>query len=76
VAVAFSVVFYIWGFVGLIANGMNFMALEGNIDIGTLAHLTGSNLIWIGGMMLFGFGALINASRSQSKSDNQKSTTD
>jgi hypothetical protein len=76
VAVAFSVVFYLWGFLGLIANGMNFMALEGTIDIATVTHLAGSNLLWIGGMVLFGFGALINASRSRSKSDNQKSTTD
>jgi hypothetical protein len=76
VAVAFSVAFYIWGFLGLVANGMNFMALEGNIDVGTLTHLAGSSLLWVGGMILFGFGALINASRSQNRSNSRKSTTD
>jgi hypothetical protein len=76
VAVAFSVAFYIWGFLGLVANGLNFMALEGNIGVGTLTHLVGGNLLWIGGMVLFGFGSLINSSRSQSRSNNRKSTTD
>ncbi|WP_158231313.1 hypothetical protein [Bradyrhizobium sp. C9] len=33
--------------------------LTGNIGVETSAHLTATYLVWIGGMVLFGIGALL-----------------
>ena len=59
-----AVAFYLWGFLGLLINGASFLALTGNVGVGTSAYLAAGNLLWIGGMVLFGLGAVINHMRS------------
>jgi hypothetical protein len=44
--------FWVWGLFGLIGN---LLTLNGQIGIEALA----SQLLWIGGMLLFGLGALL-----------------
>ena len=61
-AALFSVLFWFWGLVGLLFNGGSLMGLTGSVGIGTSAYLTATSLIWIGGMVLFGIGALISHS--------------
>lgn len=56
---AFTILFWVWGGVGLLINGFSFLGLSGNIGVGTSAYLAASILLWIGGMVLFGFGAVI-----------------
>jgi hypothetical protein len=53
------IIFWLWGVGGLIVNGMNFIALSGSVGVGTSAYLMVGVLLWIGGMLLFGIGALI-----------------
>lgn len=36
------------------------MGLTGSVGVGTSAYLTATALIWIGGMVLFGIGALLS----------------
>jgi hypothetical protein len=54
----FTVLFWIWGIFGLLINTVNFLAATGAVGVGTSAYLTVGMLYWIGGMMLFGIGAL------------------
>ena len=50
--------------------GGSFLALNGNVSVGTSAYMALGNLIWIGGMVLFGGGAVIAAiHRSEPKKD-------
>lgn len=60
--------FWIWGFLGLLANGMlgllangvAFASLTGNVGVENLsAHMTETMLFWIAGMILFGVGAAV-----------------
>lgn len=51
------VLFGIWGFIGLLFNGITFMHLPDGVGVGTSTYLTASMLLWIGGMVLFGVGA-------------------
>ena len=53
-------VFWIWGILGLIINFINFATLSGGVGVGTSSYLAVGNLIWIGGMLLFGIGAAIS----------------
>ena len=52
------VLFWLWGIVGLLFNAGTLFGLTGSIGVGTSALLAASALIWIGGMVLFGIGAL------------------
>jgi hypothetical protein len=54
-----AVLFWLWGCVGLLFNAGTLFGLTGNIGIGTSAYLTATCLVWIGGMVLFGIGALL-----------------
>ena len=54
-----SVVFWIWGILGLLINGMSWLSLTGNVGVGTSAYMAAGILLWIGGMVLFGLGAVI-----------------
>jgi hypothetical protein len=54
-----AVLFWLWGGIGLLLNAGSMLGLTGSVGIGTSAYLTASSLIWIGGMMLFGIGALL-----------------
>jgi hypothetical protein len=55
-----SVLFWLWGVVGLVFNAGTLMGLTGSVGVGTSAYLTATSLIWIGGMVLFGIGALLS----------------
>jgi hypothetical protein len=54
-----TVLFWFWGGVGLLFNAGSLMGLTGSIGVGTSAYLAATALIWIGGMVLFGIGALL-----------------
>jgi hypothetical protein len=54
-----SMLFWLWGLVGLVFNAGTLMGLTGSVGVGTSAYLTATSLIWIGGMVLFGLGALL-----------------
>ncbi len=55
-----SVLFWLWGLVGLLYNAGTLFGLTGSVGVGTSAYLTATSLIWIGGMVLFGVGALLS----------------
>jgi hypothetical protein len=57
-----SILFWLWGLVGLFFNAGLLMGLTGSVGIGTSAYLTATSLTWIGGMLLFGIGALLSHS--------------
>jgi hypothetical protein len=50
---------WVWDIVGLLFNAGTLFGLTGSICIGTSAYLTATCLVWIGGMVLFGIGALL-----------------
>lgn len=54
-----TVLFWIWGVVGLFLNAGSMLGFTGSIGVGTSAYLAATSLIWIGGMVLFGIGALL-----------------
>lgn len=54
-----AVLFWLWGVVGLLFNAGTLFGLTGSIGVGTSALLAATALIWIGGMLLFGIGALL-----------------
>ena len=57
-----SVIFWLWGAVGLVFNAGALLGLTGSIGVGTSAYLAATSLIWIGGMVLFGLGAVLSHS--------------
>jgi hypothetical protein len=57
-----SVLFWLWGGVGLVFNAGTLLGFTGSIGVGTSAYLAASTLVWIGGMVLFGIGALLSHS--------------
>ncbi|HEY6832143.1 MAG TPA: hypothetical protein VI251_06595 [Pseudolabrys sp.] len=54
-----AVCFWLWGGFGLLLNVMYFLGLSGSISVGPSAYLAACLLLWIGGMVMFGLGALI-----------------
>jgi hypothetical protein len=54
-----AVLFWLWGVVGLLFNAGTLFGLTGSIGVGTSAYLTATCLVWLGGMVLFGIGALL-----------------
>jgi hypothetical protein len=54
-----GLLFWLWGVVGLFFNAGSLMGLTGSVGVGTSAYLTATSLIWIGGMVLFGIGAVL-----------------
>ena len=54
-----TMLFWIWGGGGLIGYAIMFLNLPSNVGVGTSAYLTAAALLWIGGMILFGIGALL-----------------
>jgi len=54
-----TVLFWIWGLGGFVLNGASLAGLSGSIGIGTSSYMSAVNLFWIGGMLLFGLGALL-----------------
>jgi hypothetical protein len=51
--------FWIWSVVGLGYNLIQFFSLPANVGVGTSAYLIVTLLIWIGGMVMLGVGALL-----------------
>lgn len=54
-----AVLFWLWGVAGLLFNAGTLFGLTGSIGVGTSSYLSASCLVWIGGMVLFGIGALL-----------------
>jgi hypothetical protein len=57
-----AALFWIWGLLGLLINAGGFLSLGASIGVGTSAYMAAGSLFWIGGMVLFGIGALISSS--------------
>ena len=55
-----TVLFWFWRGIGLVYNAGSLMGLTGSIGVGTSAYLAATTSIWIGGMLLFGIGALLS----------------
>jgi hypothetical protein len=55
-----TVMFWIWGLLGWLASTISYFSLTGSIGVGTSAYLAAGFLYWIGGMLLFGLGALLS----------------
>ena len=55
-----SFFFWAWGLIGFLFNAGSLLGLTGSVEVGTSAYLTATSLIWIGGMVLFGIGALLS----------------
>lgn len=55
-----SVLFWLWGLGGLILIGNDFTKMQGGVGVGTSAYVTAECVYWLGGMVLFGLGALID----------------
>jgi hypothetical protein len=54
-----SGLFWFWGLIGLFYNAGTLTGLTGSVGMGTSTYLAATSLIWIGGMVRFGFGALL-----------------
>jgi hypothetical protein len=54
-----SFLFWAWGLIGFLFNAGSLFGLTGSVGVGTSAYLTATSLIWIGGMVLFGIGAML-----------------
>lgn len=67
-------VFWLWGFGGLAVNGMTFLGLPSNVGVGTSAYLAAMLLLWIGGMVLFGLGAIAISSSYEFKRGEAQTT--
>ncbi len=61
---ALTIGFWLWGVVGLFGSTLFILTnATGTVGVGTSAYITMILLYWIGGMLMFGLGALlINAS--------------
>jgi hypothetical protein len=55
----FATLFFLWGFLGLLVNAVNFVGMPNSVGVGTSMYVAAGILLWIGGMVLFGIGALI-----------------
>jgi hypothetical protein len=56
-----KVMFVIWGGLGLLGNIVSTIELfaANSVGVGTSAYVSAMALIWIGGMVFFGLGALL-----------------
>ncbi len=52
--------FWLWGTFGFLVNVGLYSDARAAVSVGMSAHLSTTMLLWIGGMVLFGFGALIS----------------
>lgn len=55
-----TICFWAWGIGGLVLNTGAYLALSGSVGVGTSTYMALGLLFWIGGMMLFGLGAVIS----------------
>lgn len=68
----FGVLFWLWGVVGFLIVTMMFLSMPGNVGVGTSAFVSAGILYWIGGMILFGLGAIVSGGRYDFKRQEQK----
>jgi hypothetical protein len=55
-----KVLFWIWGVAGLLIGTLSLLTtITGSVGVGTSAYISAGLLYWIGGMVLFGVGALM-----------------
>jgi hypothetical protein len=54
-------IFWIWGTGGFLICSFNYFSLSGTVGVGTSTYMALGFLYWLGGMLLFGTGALIAA---------------
>jgi hypothetical protein len=55
-----SVIFWLWGLGGLVAIGVEFGSLPSGVGVGTSSYVAAQCVYWLGGMVLFGLGELID----------------
>jgi hypothetical protein len=55
-----SAIFWLWGIGGLLFIGFEFKSMPTGVGVGTSAYVTAQSMYWLGGMILFGLGALID----------------
>jgi hypothetical protein len=58
------IAFWAWGAIGLLIVLLDFGSLPSDVGVGTSAYMIVVEMIWIGGMLLFGVGALFLPPRS------------
>ena len=64
---ALVTLFWLWGAFGFLVNvGLYIDAAGKSVGVGTSAHMPATMLLWIGGMILFGLGALIGDKSTES----------
>jgi hypothetical protein len=69
--------FVIWGFLGFIANSIIHIGLfSGSVGVGTSTWASAVALMWIGGMIFFGLGAIIERIDANAGATNIKVTGD
>ena len=59
----FTVLFWIWGSLGLLLNTGAYLGLHGNVGVGTSAYVALGMFYWLGGMVLLGGGAILSTKR-------------
>jgi hypothetical protein len=55
-----SVIFWMWGFGGLVIIGFEVISIPAGVGFGTSSYIAAQSVYWLGGMVLFGLGALID----------------
>jgi hypothetical protein len=49
-----------WGLGGLLLIGSEFVSIPSGVGVGTSSYIAAQSVYWLGGMVLFGLGALID----------------
>jgi hypothetical protein len=55
-----SVMFWIWGLGGLFLIGSEFVSIPSGVGVGTSSYIAAQGVYWLGGMVLFGLGTLLD----------------
>jgi hypothetical protein len=55
-----SALFWIWGLGGLALIGFEFLSIPSGVGVGTSSYIAAQSVYWLGGMILFGLGALLD----------------
>lgn len=54
-----TALFWVWGVLGLVFIGFEFVTIPSNVGVGTSSYIAAQSVYWLGGIVLFGIGALI-----------------
>jgi hypothetical protein len=52
--------FWMWAIGGLVLIGFEFLSVPSGVGVGTSSYIAAQSVYWLGGMVLFGLGALID----------------